>query len=324
MKNILGIDIGYSNLKICAGPANSRPVSHIRPAGAAPIDRVGTRFDGQEARDLLRVRVRGEAFLAGIAPDQANHYSRSLHADYSTSDTYRALFHAGLLLSGMERIDPLITGLPVSQWFDLARRERLGQQLTGRHEIAEGRTVRVERVKVIPQPVGGLLDYISQTNLDLEDARILVVDPGFFSVDWVVIARGDLQRDLSGSSLQASSVVLQEAARLISADCDSPLALEILEHALRHGKSHILMLGQRLELAGYLDRATARIAPAMVGAIQESLRTSGKMPDRVILVGGGADFFRGAVQAAFPRLRVETPQEAVFSNARGYWNLGDA
>ncbi|MBU0501500.1 MAG: ParM/StbA family protein [Gammaproteobacteria bacterium] len=324
MKNILGIDIGFSNLKSCAGAANGRPVTRICPAGAAPVDRVGTRFDGQEARDLLRVRVRDEEFLAGIAPDQANHYSHSLHAEYSTTDTYRALFHAGLLLSGMERIDELVTGLPVSQYFDLARRERLSQKMTGLHEIAGNRYVRVERVTVVPQPVGGLLDYISQTDVDLEDARILVVDPGFYSVDWVVIARGELQRDLSGSSLEAFSVVLQEAARLISAEHDSPLALEILEHALRRGKSHILMLGQRLELAGYIDRATARVAPAMVGAIQESLRTSGKMPDVVILVGGGADFFRGAVQAAFPRLRVETPREAVCSNARGYWNLGDA
>lgn len=321
--NILGIDIGYSNLKICAGTAQSSPRTQIRPAGAAPVDLVAIRFDGQTAKNVLRVRVGKQEFLAGISADQATHYSRSLHADYSSSEAYRALFHAGLLLSGLERIDRLVTGLPVSQYLDSARRERLREQLTGFHEITESRYVRVAEVKIVPQPVGGLLDYISQTEVDLEEARILVVDPGFFSVDWVVIARGDLQRDLSGSSLQASSVVLQEAARLISEEYESPLSLEILEHALRQGKSQILMLGQPVVLQDYLDQAKERITPAMVGAIQESLRTSGRMPDLIVLVGGGAGLFHGALQAAFPRLRVAMPREPVFSNARGYWILGE-
>lgn len=323
MKTILGIDIGYSNLKICSGEANGRPLTKILPAGAAPVDRIGVRFDGKEAKDLLRVRVNGQDFVAGIAPDQANHYSRPLHADYASSDIYRALLHAGLLLAGMDRINELVTGLPVNQYLDITRRERLINQLAGVHEIAAGHSVWVDRVRVIPQPVGGLLDYISQTNVDLDDARILVVDPGFYSADWVVIARGDMQKELSGSSLQASSVVLQEVARLIAQEQDSPLSLEILEHAIRSGKSHVLMLGQRMELRPYVEQATARVAPATVGAIQESLRTGGKMPDLIILVGGGAGFFRAALQAAFPRLRVVTPQNAVFSNARGYWILGE-
>jgi len=38
----------------------------------------------------------------------------------------------------------------------------------------------------------------------------------------------------------------------------------------------------------------------------------------VVLVGGGAEFFREAVQSAFPQLAVATPKESVLSNARGF------
>jgi plasmid segregation protein ParM len=45
-----------------------------------------------------------------------------------------------------------------------------------------------------------------------------VIDPGFFSVDWVVIAHRDWHRQSPGTSLNASSVVLEEAARRMAKD----------------------------------------------------------------------------------------------------------
>ena len=60
-------------------------------------------------------------------------WERSLHADYSKTESYKALFHAGLLLSEMPEIDVFVTGLPVSQYQDEARRKLLEQQFIGKH-----------------------------------------------------------------------------------------------------------------------------------------------------------------------------------------------
>jgi plasmid segregation protein ParM len=322
--NILGIDIGYSNLKLACGPKGESPRTQLRPAGAAPADRFGARFDGKAHEDFLHVLVDGQEFIAGVSPDRAELWSRSLHADYPSSVSYKALFHAGLLLSEMDRIDMLVTGLPVSQYLDETRRNALAEQMLGTHQVTPKRAVKVEKVKVIPQPVGGLLDYISQGDADIEDARVLVIDPGFFSVDWVVIANKDLHRQSSGTSLNASSVVLEEASGLIAKDYGSAVNTETLENAIRAGKPTVLVLGQRVEIAPYIEQAAKTVGPVVVEAIQKALRTESKAADLVVLVGGGAVFFREAVQAAFPRLAVVTPKEPVYSNARGFWLMGAA
>ena len=45
-------------------------------------------------------------------------------------------------------------------------------------------------------------------------------------------------------------------------------------------------------------------------------------PDIVVLVGGGAGFFKKTIQEAFPRLKVVSPEQSVLSNARGFWLMG--
>jgi plasmid segregation protein ParM len=269
------------------------------------------------------VLVDGQEFVAGVSSDRAEMWTRSLHADYTARPSYAALFHAGLLLSEMERIDVLVTGLPVSQYLDEARRNALAEQMRGTHPVTPKRAVSVEKVKVIPQPIGGLLDYIAQEDADIEDARILVVDPGFFSVDWVVIAHKDIHRQSSGTSLNASSVILDEASRLIAKDHGAAVNTETLENAVRAGKPTVLVLGQRAEIAPYIEQAAKTVGPVVVESIQKSLRTENRMLDLVILVGGGAQVVRDALQDAVPRLTVATPRNPVFSNARGFWLMGN-
>lgn len=322
--NIIGIDIGYSNLKLAFGAQGGFPKAHLRPAGAAPANRFGARFDGKAQEDFLHVLVDGQEFIAGVSPDRAEMWSRSLHADYYASDSYRALFHAGLLLSEMDWVDVLVTGLPVAQYLDEQRKKAVAEQMRGTHQLTPRRTVTVNKVKVIPQPIGGLLDYISQEDADIEDARVLVIDPGYFSVDWVVIANKDLHRQSSGTSLNAASVVLEEASRLIARDYGTTINAESLENAIRLGKPTVLILGQRVELAPYIGQASQTVGPVVIESIQQSLRTESRMADLVVLVGGGATFFREAVQQAFPRLAVVTPKEPVFSNVRGFWLMGAA
>jgi plasmid segregation protein ParM len=153
--NILGIDIGYSNLKLAFSKSGDKPKTILRPAGAAPADRFGNRFDGKVQADFLHVLVGDEEFVAGVSPDRAEMWTRSLHADYSSSHSYKALFHAGLLLSEMDRIDTLVTGLPVSQYLDENRKKVLVEQMQGTHQVTPKRAVTAENVKVVPQPIGG-------------------------------------------------------------------------------------------------------------------------------------------------------------------------
>lgn len=326
--NVIGLDIGYSNLKAAYGDSEKGMKTALRPAGAAPADRFGSRFDGKAQDDFLHVQVDGQPYIAGVSSDRAEMWERSLHADYSKTDSYKALFHAGLLLAGMTEVDVLVTGLPVSQFQDEARRKALEEQFIGKHQITPKRVVEIASVKVVPQPIGGLLDYVNQqedneASLPIDnEARVLVVDPGFFSLDWVLVSNGQLQRQSSGTSVKASSVILEEAGVLIAEDHGAKPTIELIEHAIREGRSSILVMGQRVELAPYIQRASEKLSSVTATSIQKSLRVESMSPDIVVLVGGGADFFRKSIQEAFPRLQVVTPQKSVLANARGFWLLG--
>lgn len=326
--NVVGIDIGYSNLKVAYGQADGSMQTAIRPAGAAPADRFGSRFDGRDQDDFLHVQVNGVPYVAGVSPDRAEMWERSLHKDYSKTDSYMALFYAGLLLTGMKEIDLLVTGLPVSQYQDEALRAELESRFTGEHRIAPRRTVNVKKVQVVAQPIGGLLDYVNEVDGGEEEDRItdehriLVVDPGFFSLDWVLVSQGQLQRQSSGTSFKASSVLLEQAGILIAEEYGSKPTVEILENAIRGGKKTILLAGERVELAPFIRKASESLDAVTATSIQKALRTENMSPDVIVMVGGGSDFFKDSVQGAFPKLKVVNPTNPVLSNARGFWLMG--
>ena len=326
--NVIGIDIGYSGLKIAFGAADGKMKTVLRPAGAAPADRFGSRFDGRSQDEFLHVLVDEQPFVAGVSTDRAEMWGRSLHADYAQTDSYKALFHAGLLLSEMKEIDLLVTGLPVNQFQDEARRAELVKRFSGEHKVTPKRSVNVKKVQVVAQPIGGLLDYINQVDGGDEsdeitdEHRVLVVDPGFYSLDWVLVSNGQLQRQSSGTSIKASSVLLEQAGILIAQEYGSKPTVESIENALRSGRDSILLMGQRVDLKPYLQQASESLASVTSTAIQKSLRVESMSPDIVVLVGGGASLFQKSIQDAFPRLKVVTPKEPVLANARGFWLMG--
>ncbi len=322
--NVLGIDIGYSNLKLAYGPQGAEPKVLLRPAGAAPADRLGEKIGGSGEEDFLRVLVNGEPFVAGLSPDRAELWSRELHEDYPSTNSYRALFHAGLLLSELDQIDLVVTGLPVNQYLNPELRERLAAQMQGEHQITPRRKITVSKVKVVPQPVGGFVDHVwsLQDATEIEDSRVLVVDPGFFSVDWVLISNGELRRQSCGTSLEASSVILDEAVRLIAEDFGGNVGRERLEHTLRNGHNQVRLLGERVVVVPYLKKAADKVGPIVSTRLRESLRKENASADMVLLVGGGAGFFELAIKDAFPQLKVSTPDTPVFANVRGFWRMG--
>lgn len=322
--HVLGIDIGYSNLKLACGSHDGEPRVILRPAGAAPADRLGEQIHDTDTEDFLRVQVNGQAFVAGLSPDRTELWSRELHEDYPSTDSYRALFHAGLLLSELDRIDQLVTGLPVSQYLNPTLRTRLKTLMEGVHQVTPRRTITVASVKVVPQPVGGFVDHVWNLTdaAEFEDSRVLVIDPGFFSVDWVLINNGELRRQSCGTSLEASSVILDEAAKLLAIDFGGNVGRERLEGAIRQNQQEVRLYGEKIDITPYLKTAAEKVGPIVATRLRESLRKENAGADIILLVGGGANFFLPSVHDAFPQFKVCVSDSPVFANARGFWRMG--
>ncbi|NLC21100.1 MAG: ParM/StbA family protein [Halomonadaceae bacterium] len=158
----------------------------------------------------------------------------------------------------------------------------------------------------------------------LEEGLVIVLDPGYFSVDWVAMQGRSLRKGSSGTSHKAMSRVLEEASRLICVDVDSDNASskEALENAVRNGKETVLVFGERIEIKPFLEKAIKAVAPQAMSSLRQAVREEERGADIVLLAGGGGEVFSEVAREAFPRSRIVVPESPVMANARGFWFYG--
>jgi len=89
---ILGLDIGYSNLKLAHGTAGTAPRTAVLPAGAGPRDRFNVRLNipcmdsiADTGSDGVPVQINGEEWIAGVHSGRFEHWGRPLHKDKPTT-----------------------------------------------------------------------------------------------------------------------------------------------------------------------------------------------------------------------------------------------
>ncbi|MCF7996054.1 MAG: ParM/StbA family protein [Chromatiaceae bacterium] len=328
---VVGLDVGYSNLKLAAGCCGEPPLERVMPAVAAPEAHVAERLAGVPSgtsdglADGIRLSLHGQPWIAGINPARVLGWQRALHEDYAASESYEALVLAALQLVGEPRIDRLVTGLPVAQASDPTAREQLRRRLQGRQRLSEG-SVEIAEVRVIAQPVGAFVDLLMQADAALIErigaGTVLVIDVGFFSVDWSVLVNGDLRRTRSGTSLEAMSVLIDAAAARLCAGRGGKAPVAAIEQALAAQRSKILLHGDWVALEPVLQLAAREVAQRALEALRQDLRHEQTNPDLLLLTGGGAALFAPVVQRVFPRVPLHQAADPVGANARGYFHYG--
>ncbi|PFG54721.1 plasmid segregation protein ParM [Marinobacter sp. LV10R520-4] len=322
---ILGMDIGYSNLKLVWGDSNAKkPAMAVYPSGAAPTDCISTSITSGGDHGGFKVSVNGEEYVAGIEQSSIDGWERVLSKEYPFSIDYKALFHASLMATKREKIDTLVTGLPVEQCADKAYKERVEKLLQGRHEISPGRFVVVHKVFVIPQPVGAYIDYLMtcENPAIVSASRVLVIDPGFFSVDWCAIDKGNFDKASSNSSQEAMSVLLEEAGKLVTLDHGRPFDLASIEDAAR-GDMQVPVFGKMVNLAPYLTLAATNVAETVMRKVRQNLRRSKVQgADFTLLAGGGADLYKQSASTIMEGSQVVTAYDPVITNAKGFFEYG--
>lgn len=328
MTYCLGLDIGYSNLKIVMGEIDRQPKELLLPAGAGPASKMPTRLSAQEAGSAIHVMQDGEPWVAGVPVDHLENVERELHTDYPSTRSYRALFHAALLKTGRDHIDRLVTGLPVSQYLDVGRREALVDSLKGVHQITSKREVSIEDVVVLPQPVGAYMHLLSASSAEdidtLEEGLVIVLDPGYYSFDWVAMQGRSLRKGSSGTSQKAMSRVLEEASRLICQEFghESASNKEKIENTIRMGRDTVLVFGDRVDIRPFMAEAIKSVAPQAMASFRQAMREEDSGADIVLLAGGGGSAYAEAAREVFPRSRIVVPETPVMANAQGFWFYG--
>ena len=91
------------------------------------------------------------------------------------------------------------------------------RRLQGTHLLANNDRVEVRAVTVLAQPVGAFLDYVARCSEEdlarAQQGRVLVIDAGFYSLDWTLIEAGRVRDSSSGTSTLAMSALLERAEK---------------------------------------------------------------------------------------------------------------
>jgi plasmid segregation protein ParM len=325
---VRAIDGGYGRFKLVEGRTQSEIRCEMFPS-LAPLVTTDARDDEfLTKRNTVRVVVNGNTYEVGqdVVLAQGGYVNgRLLSEEYSLSDQYRALMYGALKIMNKKEIDVLVLGLPLNT--HRAYKDKLAAAYTGRFDLDGTRTVQINKVLVVPQPVGALYDYAISTKqlASMRGETTLVIDPGYLTLDWLVTKDLKVNEVRSGALPHAGMAnVLRDIAEAIARDIgrsvDELGSIERIDTALRLGQP-LKLFGEVRDIQGYIKIGQRRIADP-VQQMLESVTSLGDI-DNVILSGGGSFIYAEVLRTLLKRSNVIEIADPAYANVRGFQLVGE-
>lgn len=315
-----GVDIGYGFTKVAA--AGRPPL--VMPSIVGSNEELSYRSDIGDRIKIVPLSLNGHSYLVGDAARRfSRHRYRIFDSTWTESPYYLLLFASALMRVEKSFGEPaaVVTGLPVNHYTQ--ERVRQVQDLLGQaHSVrtSAGETsVKVEKVKVIPQPFGSFFNLILNDEGRLKDPdkireRVGIIDIGFQTTDFA-LATPQFIESSSGSLDVGVRSVADQLSRDVGQKYSIMLDTTEAEEALRH--KSIRIFGESVDLSDLIAERIREVAELIL-SYAHSLWGRGERLNRLILAGGGANIF-SSYFSTYPNLHV--PEEPSLSNVRGYLKL---
>lgn len=334
--SVLAVDVGYGNVKFVQRLHDGTIERKLFPALApAYSSSTVSLHEFAAKRDTVVVEVDSNRYEVGVDVRQViapTNMGGDLSDEYAQTSTYKALLYGAIAYSGASSIDCLCLGLPVhiynQEISDPTLRTKvsvaawLKSRYIGSHFIQE-RKIAIKDVIVIPQPIGTLF-WHKQKQIELGQPLgeiNLMIDPGFFSTDWVVAYGWKTMDQRSGGRRGGVSEIYRRVAAELSHTLGEQFTdIWRIDEAIRANKP-LLVYGNSYELQPFLKSAEPVIAEVIKG-IKSSIQTSTDISS-VLITGGGASLFKGEVAASFSKNQVRVLDDGVFANAKGFLLAGE-
>jgi len=319
---VRAVDLGFGNVKyVTAHPPGGGIACGMFPPLAPIASSVKITGGLLEQPDTIVVEVDGTCYEVGPGvPQDDSHGGRILHSDYVRTPEYLAIMRGVLHYLHLPVVDLLVVGLPVQH--ATTRASELQQRLLGKHPTVVGECVDVRQVLCLAQPVGGFMHHaLSSGSYGLLQKQVnLVIDVGFFTLDWLLCEGFRPVPRRCGHTEGGVSAILRPVAERIGREFDTNYSdWTRLDRAVRTG--YLSLFGKSVPIAPYLHDAL----PVMDKAIAALMNSIGSARDieTVVMVGGGASLYHKAVQARFPRHPVVIVPDSVCANVRGFQLAGE-
>ncbi len=325
---VKAVDVGYGNTKYTVLVADGNIQCGVFPSIAPQASNGSDLSSGlMQRRNTIVVDVNGVRYEVGkdahLAVDAT--HGRVLDPNYCMTDAYMALLRGALYYMGAPEIDLLVLGLPVNTHKQYQK--ALEEKAVGRHPVpfrsGEQECV-VKNVKVIPQPIGAFYDHSSQSGT-YDRMRVqmnLLIDVGYYTLDWVVACGVKMNEARSGAENGGMSAVLQTMAKTISDEMGEPVTnLKLIEDALLTS-TNPSFYGKEFDITKHMKGGKKK-AEQFVSVLANRVGSSMDITN-IILAGGGAEFFREVLQEKFKKHTIVTTEDPVFANVRGFQRAGSS
>ncbi len=327
---IAGVDVGFGFTKATDGQSVSVMKSLV---GEAQPRALGE--DLFSAKDMagLHVTLDGRSYFLGeLAEAESRVRQFTLDQNQMVSHLFPILSLGGLsqVVTGGSQVN-VVTGLPVGSFTEY--RDRMVAALQGEKKITlhdgEGRkdiTFTVNRVKVLPQPYGSLVDHLfredgTMAHPEMARKKVGVIDVGFRTTDFV-ISKG-LRHSERGSRTTDNG--LAKAFGVIASSLNEMSGVSVELYRLYDAVSEggIKIRGAEYDISKVKDEVFSRLATAVASDMERAWADDWDL-DLVLLTGGG-----GAVLHEYlkPLVRGEMVlaqgrQDARLTNVHGFVKYG--
>ncbi len=289
---VLGIDIGFGFTKVYSGQKEC-----VFPSKVAPW--VPSEFDS-----LPYVVVNNNKYLTGHFVDDAGVDSiPTTFAGFTETPYWLALFTRACLEMGAYKVSACL-GFPpkmFSQEYLSRVTENLKKACLGDGNV----TVQVDRVYFVPQGMGAFIAY-AYSNHSVMEEKVVVMDLGFYTFDFVVVNKGKYQgfEGYDKGIKYLVDMVKSKVSKVYHLFIDDTQA----EQALKEG--YFIHFGRVYEVD--LTEELKNYKEYLKGVIRAYAQKIGGGVQRVLLAGGGFNVIGPLTGGQL----IENPWMA---NAKGYY-----
>ena len=328
---IIGIDVGFGFTKAYNG-RNSVIFKSV--IGDATDIQFSASMGDASSTSNLHITLDGKSyFLGNYAEQQSSITEYTLDQSKLIEEFVKilAVTAAGLCAESNAPLQ-VVTGLPVSY---LRRDSRkLRDMIKGTHQItyhnAGGddvhRTIIIDKVKVIPQPIGSIFNLIFDEggnikDRDLATQKLGVVDVGFKTTDFSIFDR--LQYIERGSSTMETGI--SKCYSVISSKLrqESNINIELYRMHKFIQSGSVKIRGKEYNISNLKKRVYAHSAAGIAADVNRLWEDDWDM-DAIVLSGGGGLELTEYLAPAIEGEVLPMPQntDVRFNNVQGYCKFG--
>ena len=329
---IIGLDVANSTLKVWTDELNIKYVNTLKEINDAGLV-YSFRADYQMFVYNKKIYEVGLTSATGSGARVVSRYG-------SEEYTIEALIAIASCLKelgekGKNQVLRVVTGVPSS----LAKNEKvtslIKEKLIGHHEIKAVTfedvmplEFDIEEVIVVPQPLGTMYDYVYDDDADelnekLLDQRAIVIDIGWGTTDIAILENARVRSTFSfdiGSSDYISSIQEDVNKKLPESNIFS-LTPHELDFKLLESSIVETPFG-KFDLSSFVDQHKREQAKHVYQEIM-GLGLEFNKFYKIILTGGGSLLYQDYLKEFFDDPRLLIKENAVMSNCKGFWLLGN-